>query len=138
VSSRLRAIAEDTVRIVECGRYRAPGGGEVELAREIAAAVARTRLYLPGDRVAAATPIEGRPAVEVTGETTLAAARRLGGDVACLVFASARNPGGGFLTGAQAQEEGLARPRRCTPSSRRRRSSTPSTASRVTCATATG
>jgi uncharacterized protein (TIGR02452 family) len=35
--------------------------------------------------------------------------RRLGGDLACLVFASARNPGGGFLNGAQAQEESIAR-----------------------------
>jgi uncharacterized protein (TIGR02452 family) len=109
VSSRLRAIAEDTVRIVESGGYRAPGGGEVELAREVAAAVAGTCLYLPDDQVAAPPPIEGRPALEVTGETTLAAAGRLGGDVACLVFASARNPGGGFLNGAQAQEESLAR-----------------------------
>jgi uncharacterized protein (TIGR02452 family) len=47
--------------------------------------------------------------VEVTNESSLAAVRRLGGDVACLVFASARNPGGGFLNGAQAQEESLAR-----------------------------
>lgn len=105
----MRAIAEETVRIVESGRYRAPGGGEVLLAGEIAAAVAGTCLYLPDDPVAGAAPIEGRPGVEVTGETTLAAAGRLGGDVACLVFASARNPGGGFLNGAQAQEESLAR-----------------------------
>ncbi len=109
MSSRLRVIAEDTVRIVGSGRYLAPGGGEVELAREVAGAVAGTRLYLPDDPVAAAAPIEGAPVVEVTGETTLAAAGRLGGDVACLVFASARNPGGGFLNGAQAQEESLAR-----------------------------
>jgi hypothetical protein len=47
--------------------------------------------------------------IQVTAESTLEAARRLGGDVACLVFASARNPGGGFLNGAQAQEESLAR-----------------------------
>lgn len=109
MSSRLRAIAEETVRIVGSGRYQAPGEGEVELAGDVAAAVAGTRLYRPDDPVPAATPAGGRPTVEVTGETTLTAARRLGGEVACLVFASARKPGGGFRNGAQAQEESLAR-----------------------------
>jgi Microbial-type PARG, catalytic domain len=122
----------------EVGETRAARATDEELAREIAAAVARTMLYLPGDPVAAPVAIERRPAVEVTGETPLDAARRLGGDVACLVFASARNPGGGFLTGAQAQEENLARASACTLASRRRRSSTPSTTSSLTCAIATG
>jgi uncharacterized protein (TIGR02452 family) len=45
----------------------------------------------------------------VTLESTLVAARRVGGDAACLVFASAKNPGGGFLGGAKAQEEDIAR-----------------------------
>lgn len=49
------------------------------------------------------------PVVTVTGESSLAATARLAGDVACLVFASARHPGGGFLNGAQAQEESIAR-----------------------------
>src|SRR5215472_2566411 len=109
VSSRLRTIAHETIAILEHGTYGVPGGGQVRLAADIDRAVAGTRLYLPDDELRPVDPTVRIPRVEVTPETTLAAARRLGGDVACLVFASAKNPGGGFRNGAQAQEESLAR-----------------------------
>jgi uncharacterized protein (TIGR02452 family) len=108
VSSRLRAIARETVTITERGVYHTADGG-VAVGEQIARAVAGTRLYLPGDVVAAPAPAATAPVVVVTNESSLTATRRLGGDIACLVFASARNPGGGSLNGAQAQEESLAR-----------------------------
>ncbi|WP_245665636.1 TIGR02452 family protein [Actinoplanes subtropicus] len=101
-SERLRAIGRETVAIVERGGYR-----DVVIADLVARAVAGTRLHQPEEPLGPGRP--GAMAVEVTDESTLAAARRLGGDVAALVFASARKPGGGFLNGAQAQEESVAR-----------------------------
>jgi uncharacterized protein (TIGR02452 family) len=108
--------AQETVAIMERGGYTAPSGRTVSIADDLARAVEGTVLYRPGELDALlAGPPGGeavRTRVEVTGETTLAAARRLCGGAAdplALNFASAKNPGGGFLNGAHAQEEGLAR-----------------------------
>src|SRR5205814_6023280 len=65
------------------------------------------------DEVLAAAP-RFATSFQVVNRTTLDAARRLldldpGADVLCLTFASAKHPGGGFLGGARAQEESLAR-----------------------------
>ncbi|MFD4372938.1 TIGR02452 family protein [Streptomyces sp. NPDC058486] len=113
MSARLREIARQTEAIVAAGSYAAPDGRTVSLREDLAAALAGTRLY--GPEPVPVTPGTGRAGrIDVTGESSLAAAGRMtaadpGGPVAVLNFASARNPGGGYLNGAQAQEEALCR-----------------------------
>lgn len=109
LNKRLREIAAETITIVARGGYRAASGAWVDIADAVATATTGTRLHLPDEPLPAAGRPNPAPLVEVTTESTLAAARRLGDATAALVFASARNPGGGFRTGARAQEEDIAR-----------------------------
>jgi uncharacterized protein (TIGR02452 family) len=108
-NSQLREIAAETIEIVDRGGYRSRSGVWVEIARTVADAVAGSRLHLPDEPLTPTGPSSPATIIEVTNESTLAAARRLGAGTAALVFASARNPGGGFRTGARAQEEDIAR-----------------------------
>lgn len=113
MSARLRGIARETESIVEAGRYRTPQGREVSIERALTAALSGTRLYGPEPVHVAALDRDRTPRIEVTAESSLQAAARLTaerpGKVAVLSYASARNPGGGYLNGAQAQEEALCR-----------------------------
>ena len=109
INSRLRETAAETIAIVARGGYRSPSGAWVDIADTVTSAVAGARLHLPDEPLTVTGPPNPNPTIEVTTESTLTAARRLGDGTAALVFASARNPGGGFRTGARAQEEDIAR-----------------------------
>ncbi|MGW1430774.1 TIGR02452 family protein [Streptomyces sp. NPDC002431] len=113
MSARLRGIARETEAVVAAGHYRTPDGREVSIERALSSAISGTTLYGPEPLPLVVLDGDRTPSVEVTGESSLAAAHRMTregpGKVAVLNYASARNPGGGYLNGAQAQEEALCR-----------------------------
>jgi uncharacterized protein (TIGR02452 family) len=114
VSKGLRGIAAINERIVADGEYTADDGTTVVVGPAVRAAVSGTVSHPPDGPIEVPPTASGhRTSFEVTAEGSLEAARRLhlaGAErIAVLNFASARNPGGGYLGGAKAQEEDLCR-----------------------------
>lgn len=113
-------IAEETLEALDRGFYENPQSERIEIEEDIEKAVNETKLYRPDDfswvreeRDEILSERHFDSEYPVRNETTLEGARRLWDrydrSPYCLNFASAKNPGGGFLQGSGAQEESLAR-----------------------------
>jgi uncharacterized protein (TIGR02452 family) len=114
------AIAENTLKILNMGNYICADGNQVYISHELEQCLYSTKCYSPENlakiesKVQNSLPSFSETEFALRNETTLMGAERTAKSgkfqqVGVLNFASAKNPGGGFLKGAQAQEESLAR-----------------------------
>lgn len=108
----LKETAKSVLRLIKVGEYVADGR-TVNFGSEQSKAMGGTRLYTPEQLELLEPGAGSQPKIGVMDGTTQSIAQIMAtarvGHVGILNFASARNPGGGFLNGAKAQEEDLCR-----------------------------
>ena len=110
--------AKETMKIIEQGFYTV-NKNRIDITPLIQQSVNGTQFYsantldsLQSELTQSLADNKYQTHITVQNCTSIEAARQLlktNGKTACLNFASAKHPGGGFLSGSQAQEESLAR-----------------------------